>query len=264
MNKLFIAFFCVVGLMSNVEAKHLKCKKKSKCQATCHSKNTDSVATALFSSKVDTVSYFIGTQIGSDMLKNGVNDINTQLFREGMQDALNALPPKIDPQIAMAYTQAFFAEKQAAKQALEAAKAKHFLDSIAANPNVKTTASGLKYLVIKDSIGEKPTASDKVTVHYTGKLTNGDVFDSSVERGEPATFPLNAVIRGWTEGVQLMSVGSKYTFFIPGNLGYGEQGVPQAGIGPNETLIFDVELLKIEKPAPQVPQAPGNMMIEGQ
>ena len=72
------------------------------------------------------------------------------------------------------------------------------------------------------------------------------------------------MIRGWTEGVQLMSVGSKYTFFIPGNLGYGEQGVPQAGIGPNETLIFDVELLKIEKPAPQVPQAPGNMMIEGQ
>ena len=109
------------------------------------------------------------------------------------------------------------------------------------------TPSGLAYKVITKGTGkEHPTAASNVTVHYTGKLTNGTVFDSSVERGEPVTFPLNRVIPGWTEGVQLMVVGDKWTFIIPGNLAYGERGIPQAGIGPNETLIFDVELLEIK------------------
>ena len=109
------------------------------------------------------------------------------------------------------------------------------------------TPSGLAYKVITKGTGkEHPTAASNVTVHYTGKLTNGTIFDSSVERGEPVTFPLNRVIPGWTEGVQLMVVGDKWTFIIPGNLAYGERGIPQAGIGPNETLIFDVELLEIK------------------
>lgn len=109
------------------------------------------------------------------------------------------------------------------------------------------TKSGLAYKVINKGNGKvHPTAESTVTVHYTGKLTNGKVFDSSVERGEPATFPLNRVIPGWTEGVQLMVVGDKWTFIIPSNLAYGERGIPQAGIGPDATLIFEVELLEIK------------------
>ena len=109
---------------------------------------------------------------------------------------------------------------------------------------VTTTASGLKYEVLKEGSGPKPTATDSVTVHYTGTLTDGKVFDSSVTRGQPATFPLNRVIKGWTEGVQLMNVGSKYRFTIPPELGYGAAGAG-GSIPPNATLIFDVELLKI-------------------
>ena len=113
--------------------------------------------------------------------------------------------------------------------------------------NATKTPSGLAYKIITKGTGkEHPTAASNVTVHYTGKLLDGTIFDSSVERGQPVTFPLNRVIPGWTEGVQLMVVGDKWTFIIPGNLAYGERGVPQAGIGPNETLIFDVELLEIK------------------
>ncbi len=109
------------------------------------------------------------------------------------------------------------------------------------------TKSGLAYKVINKGSGDvNPTAESTVTVHYTGKLIDGTVFDSSVDRGEPATFPLNRVIPGWTEGVQLMVVGDKWTFIIPSNLAYGERGIPQAGIGPNSTLIFEVELLEIK------------------
>ena len=111
--------------------------------------------------------------------------------------------------------------------------------------NFYTTDSGLKYEIIKLGKGDKPSATDKVEVHYHGTLTDGTVFDSSVQRGKPVEFPLNRVIPGWTEGVQLMVIGDIWTFIIPGNLAYGERGIPQAGIGPNATLIFEVELLDI-------------------
>lgn len=261
MKYTFTIFTCLVIGLASTQAKPKKTKavKEVKEAVVAEVKNADTIP---YKTKADTVSYFIGTQIGGDMNKNGINDINPKALMEGLAAALKGNTLAIDSKIGMEYAQNFFNEKNQAKQAAEAALAKRFTDSIATRPGVKTTASGLQYEIIQDATGPKPAATDNVTVHYTGKLVDGKVFDSSVERGEPVTFPLNGVIKGWTEGVQLMSVGSKYKFYIPGNLAYGEQGVPQAGIGPNATLIFDVELLKIDKPAPQVPSAPSNMMHE--
>jgi FKBP-type peptidyl-prolyl cis-trans isomerase FklB len=211
-----------------------------------------------FKTKADTVSYFIGMQIGLDMKKNGADDISSKSLAKGLDDALKGSSPQIDPMAASQYAQAYFAEKQMKKAADVAMKSKQFFDENGKRPGVKTTASGLQYEVLKEAVGQKPVATDVVKVNYKGTLLDGKVFDST-EGGQPATFPLNQVIPGWTEGLQLMSVGSKYKFYIPGNIAYGEQGVPQAGIGPNETLVFEVDLLSIEKPAPQVPQAaPGN------
>ena len=123
---------------------------------------------------------------------------------------------------------------------------REFLEKNAKNDSVVQTESGLQYMVLKEGTGAKPGPTDEVTVHYTGKLLNGKVFDSSVERGEPATFPLDKVIPGWTEGLQLMSEGSKYRLFIPSELAYGENGAGE-DILPNSTLIFDVELIKVNK-----------------
>ena len=122
---------------------------------------------------------------------------------------------------------------------------REFLEENAKNDSVKVTESGLQYMVIKEGNGAKPGPTDQVTVHYTGTLIDGTVFDSSVERGEPITFALNQVIKGWTEGLQLMSEGSKYRLFIPSDLAYGPDG--KGDILPNSTLIFDVELIKVEK-----------------
>ncbi|MEZ5026003.1 MAG: FKBP-type peptidyl-prolyl cis-trans isomerase [Chitinophagales bacterium] len=265
MNKVILVAIILSCTIFSTEAKSKCCKKNKKSDhKSCMVK--DSIAPFSLKTNEDTVSYYLGAQIGGDMLHNNFVDINTDAFVQGMRDALKADSLKVDAETGASYTQAYFLRKQAERKAFEAAKEKQYWDSLATNPNIKTTSSGLRYEIIQDATGDKPTANDTVTVHYTGKLTNGEIFDSSVERGEPATFPLNAVIKGWTEGVQLMSVGSKYKFYIPGNLAYGEHGIPQAGIGPNATLVFDVELLGIHKAVPvqQVPTAPSNLNIQGQ
>jgi len=130
--------------------------------------------------------------------------------------------------------------------AASASAEKDFLDKNSKKTGVKTTASGLQYEVLKEGTGAKPTASDTVKVDYVGTLVNGNKFDSSIDRGEPAVFPLENVIPGWTEGIQLMAVGSKYKLYIPSALAYGEEGAGGV-IGPNETLVFEVDLLSIEK-----------------
>ena len=165
-------------------------------------------------------------------------------------DAINSVfgeaEPIMKPEEAQKLITEYLTELQ--EKATKAAKAagEQFLADNKKDDRVKETASGLQYIVEKEGTGAQPGPESEVTVHYTGRLLDGTVFDSSVNRGEPATFPLNRVIPGWTEGVQLMKEGAKYRFFIPSDLAYGAQGIPNA-IPPHSTLIFDVELIKINK-----------------
>ena len=168
-------------------------------------------------------------------------------FVQGLKDAFAGKNQFTDQQMQEIFTQ-LNEDLQAKKKnhvAVEIEKGAKFLAENKKNPEVKETASGLQYMVLQEGKGEHPTAKSKVTVHYTGKLLDGTVFDSSVDRGEPITFGLDKVIRGWTEGLQLMTPGSKYRFFIPYNLAYGENGAG-AMIPGGATLIFDVELISFE------------------
>jgi FKBP-type peptidyl-prolyl cis-trans isomerase FkpA len=198
-------------------------------------------------SKEEAIAYFsrnIGVQIGSQLKQDEV--ILKEEFLKGLNDAIAG---KEDIKaIDMLKMQA--AEQIVQEVALEKMKEKgvKFLAENKTKEGVKVTASGLQYKVIKEGEGESPTSVDQVTVHYTGKLVNGTVFDSSVERGEPATFGVTGVIQGWIEGLQLMKPGAKYEFVIPSELAYGENG--QSSIPPHSTLIFEVELMKVIKPQP--------------
>lgn len=202
----------------------------------------------------DPASYIIGTNIASNLKSQGI-DINLDSLVAGMTDVLKGTGSKIAPAEAQEIMTKLQTEMQAKTQAKagESAKknieeGKAFLEKNAKAEGVKTTASGLQYSVMKEGAGEKPKATDTVKVHYHGTLLDGKVFDSSVERNEPATFPLDGVIKGWTEGLQLMTVGSKYKFVLPSELAYGERGAG-GDIGPNAVLTFEVELLEIVKGA---------------
>ncbi len=198
-------------------------------------------------------SYLIGRNIGQSMQADGL-ELDLDLLFAGLKEASAGTESQIADADAQAVMQKFQQEMQAkavAKQA-EAAKAnmeagKAFLAENKEREGVTETESGLQYEVITAAEGDKPAATDTVKVHYHGTLTDGTVFDSSVDRGEPIEFPLNGVIPGWTEGVQLMPVGSKYKFYIPSDLAYGDRGSPPR-IGPGATLVFEVELIEIIKP----------------
>ena len=184
--------------------------------------------------------------LGQQLRAMGVEHLNKEDFDEAVHAAFDGKETKLSPEEANQTIQTYLKELTEKKTAEIKAVGEKFLQENLKNENVKSTASGLQYIVEKEGTGIQPTATDEVTVHYTGKLLDGTVFDSSVSRGEPATFPLNRVIPGWTEGVQLMKEGGKYTFFIPSDLAYGPQGVPNA-IPPHSTLIFEVELIKVIK-----------------
>lgn len=204
----------------------------------------------------DRASYAIGYNFGRQFKQNDIA-INNDLLMKGLRDALGGGQASLtdeEMQTAMQAFQQTVMQQQAEKQKMMGEKNKAegeaFLAKNKERAEVKTTASGLQYEVMKEGEGPQPKATDTVTVHYKGTLMDGTEFDSSYQRGEPATFPLNGVIAGWTEGVQLMKVGSKYKFFIPAALGYGEQGAGGV-IGPNAPLIFEVELISIGKPQVQ-------------
>ncbi len=195
---------------------------------------------------MDKLSYAWGLAMGQQLHGMGVNDLDVESYADAVKAVMDRTEPKMKPEEAQKLINEYLQKLQGEMEAAAKAAGQKFLAENKTKEGVQETASGLQYIVEKEGTGAKPGAEDEVTVHYTGKLLDGTVFDSSVNRGEPATFPLNRVIPGWTEGVQLMSEGAKYVFFIPSDLAYGPQGVPNA-IPPHSTLIFEVELLKVNK-----------------
>ena len=201
---------------------------------------------------MDNVSYALGLGIGSQLKSMGAESLNIDDFAQAIKDVLNDSELKISMADSQQIVQKFFQEQEAKQRAAMAengkklkAEGEAYLAENAKKDGVITTASGLQYTVIKEGTGNSPKATDTVVCHYEGFLTNGTVFDSSIQRGEPASFPLNGVIAGWTEGLQLMKEGGKTRFFIPYNLAYGEAGAAGA-IPPYAALIFDVELIEVK------------------
>ncbi len=200
---------------------------------------------------MDKVSYALGLGIGHQLLQMGANDLNIDDFAAAIKDVLAGNDLKVSNREAQTIVESYFKAKEEKLQAERAEKGKaareageKYLAENAKKEGVVTLPSGLQYLVLKEGSGKKPKATDKVKCHYEGFLTDGTLFDSSVQRGEPATFGLQQVIAGWTEGLQLMQEGAKYRFFIPYLLGYGESGAGSS-IPPYAALIFDVELIEV-------------------
>lgn len=201
----------------------------------------------------DKLSYALGLSMGNNFRASGINEINVQDFADGVAAVFYGSEPKMTYDEAKAEIQRYFTELQAKQEEVakkagdENAKAgEAFLMENGKRAEVKTLPSGLQYEIIAEGEGESPKATDQVMVHYEGKLIDGTVFDSSIDRGEPATFGVTQVIPGWVEALQLMKQGAKWRLFIPSALAYGPQGAGGI-IGPNQTLIFEVELLKIIK-----------------
>jgi len=200
----------------------------------------------------DKVSYSLGLNIGFNLGRQNIS-INPDVLTAGIKDAIAGKPQLTTEQVkeTMAAFEKDMTEKQKVAGEKNAAEGTKFLEENKKKEGVKTTASGLQYKSIKEGTGAQPKGNDTVTVNYRGTLINGTEFDSSYKRGQPATFPLNGVIKGWTEGLQLMKAGSKYQLFVPPNLAYGDRAVGP-DISANSTLIFDVELIGV-KPAEAAP-----------
>lgn len=200
---------------------------------------------------MDKISYALGLGIGRQLLQMGANELSIDDFSQAIKDVIGGAELKVNDTEAQQIVQDFFQKQEEKQRATAAEKGKtakvdgeKYLAENAQKEGVVTLPSGLQYKVLREGNGKKPKATDQVKCHYEGMLVDGTMFDSSVQRGEPATFPLNGVIAGWTEGLQLMQEGAKYRFFIPYQLGYGERGAGSS-IPPFATLVFDVELIEV-------------------
>lgn len=203
--------------------------------------------------EMDSVSYAIGADIGANFKRNKLEGVNLEAMRDGLRDGLDS-SVTMDEMVLQSVVQRYMMRLQEERQAEERKQGEEnrvigeeYLLANGKRAGVTTTESGLQYEVIKMGTGPKPTASDRVKVHYAGTLIDGTEFDSSVRRGEPAVFGVTQVIRGWVEALQLMPVGSKWKLHIPSDLAYGPSGGPGGAIPPNSVLIFEVELLEIVK-----------------
>ncbi len=200
---------------------------------------------------MDKVSYALGLGIGRQLTDMGAKNLNIDDFAQAIKDVLAGGEVKLSETEAQTIVRTFFEEQEKKQRAAAAERFKDnkekgeaYLKANADKEGVVTLPSGLQYQILRQGDGKKPKATDRVRCHYEGMLIDGTLFDSSIQRGEPAVFGLNQVIAGWTEGVQLMSEGAKYRFFIPYNLGYGERGAGQQ-IPPYSALVFDVELIEV-------------------
>lgn len=200
---------------------------------------------------MDKISYALGLGIGRQLLQMGANELSIDDFSQAIKDVIGGAELTVNDTEAQQIVQDFFQKQEEKQRAAAAEKGKtakvdgeKYLAENAQKEGVVTLPSGLQYKVLREGNGKKPKATDQVKCHYEGMLVDGTMFDSSVQRGEPATFPLNGVIAGWTEGLQLMQEGAKYRFFIPYQLGYGERGAGSS-IPPFATLVFDVELIEV-------------------
>ncbi len=233
--------YVVRGLLAAALIGTMACEKKAKIE-------TD----------MQKASYGIGTQIGNNMKQQNI-DIDSAALAQGLNDALGGKDLKLKPeeiQQALMKLQEMAIKKQTEVADKNKKEGQTFLDKNKAEAGVKTTPSGLQYQVVKEGTGATPTDKDTVTAHYEGKLINGQKFDSSYDRNQPADFPVTGVIPGWTEALKMMKVGSKWKLFVPPDLGYGAS--PRPGIPPNSVLVFEVELMGIKDMAKkeEAPEAP--------
>ncbi|SFS33608.1 FKBP-type peptidyl-prolyl cis-trans isomerase FklB [Porphyromonadaceae bacterium NLAE-zl-C104] len=194
---------------------------------------------------MDKLSYALGMSMASNLMNSGLKQIDVESFVKAFTEIMNNTTPSMSPQEANQVIQSYFSKIQDEMLENNLKEGEAFLEENSKKEGVVTLPSGLQYEVLKEGDGATPKATDKVKCHYHGTLLNGQVFDSSVQRGQPAVFGVNQVIKGWVEALQLMSVGSKWRLYIPSDLAYGTQGAGNS-IEPNSALIFDVELLGIE------------------
>lgn len=237
MKKLFLPLIISIGLIGLL--------------ASCDSSLESSEAN--LNNQLDSLSYSFGYLQGGSLFNEGIEEVDVKNYLAGLNAAFKDEESAIDEGAMQMLIQNFFGElqnRQMERQAAEAdvniAQGKAFLEENIMNSDVFETDSGLQYRVLEEGTGARPSATDEVEVHYEGSLLSDEVFDSSYERGDPIVFPLNRVIPGWTEGLQLMTVGSKYQFFIPAELAYGNNPPPGSIIPPGAVLIFEVELLDIK------------------
>jgi FKBP-type peptidyl-prolyl cis-trans isomerase FklB len=227
-----------------------------KSKADKKEKKEDQAKAIALASSLDSVSYGLGVLFGNNLIQSGFSGIDTKLMMAAIDQMLAKQKTLVDETKANEVVGNYFRNQQQAKGAQNLKAGRDWLEKNKKDSGVVVLPSGLQYKIIKNGTGPKPSATDKVSVHYHGMLIDGKVFDSSVERGEPITLSVNGVIEGWKEALPMMPVGSKWKLFIPSELAYGDRQMQGSPIEANSVLVFDVELLSIEKPEAQQPEIP--------